>query len=187
MLKYDDFLKNDFIVNEYSKIDEVNPFAFSHGLKHINNVCDNMKILCKILNIDDEMKDALLIACVFHDIGQADGRENHGLKAKHITEKLFSNELKQNKYYNEILHSIEIHDNKSVGNESLFCLLLKCADSLDFTKKRLVTDCKDKELYKVWEDIENIKIDIEDNHFILDIMEKKILKKNLWEKDLLKK
>ena len=170
VLKYEDFLKNDYIVNEYSKIDKINPFAFSHGLRHINNVCNNMKMLCKILNIDDEMKDALLIACVFHDVGQADGREAHGLKAKQIIEKLFSNDIKQNKYYNEILHSVEIHDNKSIGDESLFCLLLKCADSLDFTKKRLVNDCKDKELYKVWEDIEDIIIDLKDNYLILDII-----------------
>ncbi len=170
IIKYHDILNNDYIIKEYAKIDRVNPYAFSHGLQHINNVCNIMKELCNLLHIDDEMKEALLIACVLHDVGQADGRENHGLKAKIITQKLFDNDLKKNKYYDEILHAIEIHDNKSAGNESLFCLLLKCADSLDFTKKRLVANCNNKELYKVWEDIDDTKIDLKDNYFILDII-----------------
>ena len=165
MISYKDILDDEYIKNAYSTIDKINTYAFSHGLQHINNVCHNMKTLCQILKINKEMEESLLI-----DVGQKDGRENHGLKARLITEKLFSNDLKQDKYYDEILHSIEVHDHKSIGDESLFCLLLKCADTLDFTKKRLVTDCKNKELYKIWEDIEDIKINLKNNYFILNII-----------------
>ena len=124
MLSYKDILNNEYIKNEYKKIDKINPYAFSHGLQHINNVCEIMNSLCDILKIDKEMRNALLIACASHDVGQYESRDNHGLKAKMIVQELFDNELKENKYYKDILYSIEVHDKKNDKEDSLFALLL---------------------------------------------------------------
>ncbi len=170
MLSYKDILNNEYIKNEYKKIDEINPYAFSHGLQHINNVCEIINNLCDILKIDKEMRDALLIAGASHDVGQYESRDNHGLKAKMIIQELFDNELKENKYYSDILYSIEVHDKKNDKEDSLFALLLKCADSLDFSKKRLEPNHSDLSLYRPWEDIEDVIISVSDNEFIINII-----------------
>ena len=48
-----------------------------------------MDKLCDVLKIDGDKKDALLIACALHDLGQADGREDHRKKIKNFYSKKF--------------------------------------------------------------------------------------------------
>ena len=88
MISYKDILNNEAIKAEYAKIDKINPFPFAHGLQHINNVCAIMDELTDLLNISGEEKDALMISAVLHDVGQADGRERHGYKARKFAERL---------------------------------------------------------------------------------------------------
>ena len=96
---YIDILNNNIVIENYNKIDTINPYPFNHGLKHVKNVCNIMDRLCGKLNIVWEEKDALLIACALHDVGQVDGREGHWKKAKLFTISHFGNELKNLKYY----------------------------------------------------------------------------------------
>lgn len=174
MISYKDILNNEYIKNEYSKIDEINPYAFSHGLKHVNNVCNNMLEICNILNIEDNKKDALLIACALHDVGQADGREHHGSKAKEIAIKLFDKELKENSYYNEILESVEKHDNKNNCDSSLFTILLQLADTIDFSEKRLVDNYTGEFSIYPWKYIKKIELLKTNKEFGIEILHEDI-------------
>ena len=142
-----DILNNDLVIENYGKIDEINPFPFNHGLKHVKNVCEIMNRLCEVLNIDGEKKEALLIASALHDIGQVDGREEHGKKAKEFLIKNFGSELKDNKYYEEILNSIEYHDNPCSIDFPLFTLLVQFCDKMDFSKDRLESNYRDRFRY----------------------------------------
>lgn len=169
MINYKDILNNEYIKNEYSKIDEINPYAFSHGLKHVNNVCNNMLEICNILNIEESEKDALLIACALHDVGQADGREHHGYKAKEIAIKLFDKELKENSYYEQILEAIEKHEMKNNCDNSLFTILLQLADTLDFSDKRLVDNYTGEYSIYPWKYIKNIELLKTDKGFGINI------------------
>ena len=93
-MNYIDILNNSKVVENYNKIDEINPYPFSHGLKHVKNVCKIMDKLCSTLDITGEEKEALLIASALHDIGQVNGREEHGRKAKEFLMDNFELELK---------------------------------------------------------------------------------------------
>ena len=88
-MNYIDFLENELVKKRYKKIDSINPYALNHGLKHVRNVCNYMDKLCDVLKIDGDKKDALLIACALHDLGQADGREDHRKKIKNFYSKKF--------------------------------------------------------------------------------------------------
>ena len=144
---YIDILNNDKVIENYNKIDAINPYPFNHGLKHVKNVCSIMDKLCDKLNITWEEKDSLLIACALHDIGQVDGREEHWKKAKLFTITHFENELKDLKYYNDILEAIENHDNVCDVNNPLFWILVQFCDKMDFSKDRLEDNYREKFRY----------------------------------------
>ena len=169
-MNYKDILNSKVVIDEYKKIDEVNAVPFNHGMKHINNVCNIMNRLCDILNISGEQKDALLIAASLHDIGQADGREEHGRKAKEFLIRNFENELKNNKYYNDMLISIEIHDDMSNINNSLFTLLVQLCDKLDFSKERMEENYREKFRYYCWENVDKVEFIYDDDRFGIDII-----------------
>ena len=174
MISYKDILENDFIKKEYEKIDGINPYPFNHGLKHVTNVCNIMDKLCNVLNIDDEKKEALLIACALHDVGQYDGRDNHGLKARKIAERLFDNELKDSKYYKDIYSSIEEHDSKCDIKYSLFTILVQFSDKMDFTKDRLEKDSNERYGHLLYDDINLVDFIFNNNYFGINILTNKV-------------
>lgn len=167
---YIDILNNDKVIENYNKIDAINPYPFNHGLKHVKNVCSIMDKLCDKLNISWEEKDALLIACALHDIGQVDGREEHWKKAKLFTITHFENELKDLKYYNDILDAVENHDNVCDVNNPLFWILVQFCDKMDFSKDRLEDNYREKFRYYCYEDINRIDFIFDEKNFGIDII-----------------
>ena len=170
MIKYIDILNDDKVIENYNKIDAINPFLFNHGLKHVKNVCNIMDKLCDKLDITWEEKDALLIAWALHDIGQVDGRDEHWKKAKLFTISHFENELKDLKYYNDILKSIENHDNVCDLNNPLFWILIQFCDKMDFSKDRLENNYREKFRYYCYEDINRIDFIFDEKNFGIDII-----------------
>ena len=170
MITYKDILENSFIKNEYNKIDSINPYPFNHGLRHVKNVCNIMNNLCDTFKIEGDKKEALLIACALHDVGQYDGRDNHGLKARKIAENLFDSEIRNNKYYNDIYLAIEEHDSKCDLKYSLFTILVQFADKMDFTKDRLESDYREKYDYRMWEDTNKVEFINDDEYFGINIL-----------------
>ena len=169
-MNYLDVLNNEIVVKNYNAIDEINPFPFNHGLRHVTNVCKIMDKLCDTLKIEGEEKETLLVAAALHDIGQVDGREGHGRKAKEFLIANFENEFKDGKFYNEMLTAIEQHDNKCVVENPLFTLLLQFCDKMDFSKERLEENYKEKFGYRCWENVDRVDYIYNDNQFGINII-----------------
>ncbi len=169
-MNYKDILNNEDVINEYKKIDAINPYPFNHGLKHVKNVCKIMEKLCDLLGIDGDEKEALLIACALHDVGQADGREQHGKKARAFTINHFEKELINQPFYEEILDAIAKHDEVCVLENSLFCIMVQFCDKMDFTKDRLVDDSHKKFGYVCYEDINDVEFILNDKEFGINIV-----------------
>lgn len=169
-MNYIDVLNDKKVIDCYNKIDEVNQYPFNHGLKHIKNVCKIMDKLTDSLGIDGEEKGALLIACSLHDIGQVDGRKCHGKKAKQFVIDNYSDVLGNNKYYKDILFAIEIHDYDGNPEESLFSVLVKFCDKMDFTKDRLEDDYMERFGYCCFQEISDINFINDDTYFGIDII-----------------
>ena len=169
-MNYIDILNNDKVIENYNKIDDINPYPFNHGLKHVKNVCKIMDKLCSTLDITGEEKEALLIASALHDIGQVNGREEHGRKAKEFLMDNFELELKNQPFYNQILEAIEKHDNPCVIENSLFTLLVQFCDKMDFSKYRLEDNYRVKFRYYCYENIDNIDFIYDDENFGINII-----------------
>ena len=171
---YIDILSNDKVIENYNKIDSVNSYPFNHWLKHVRNVCDIMKRLCDKLNIVGDERESLLIACALHDIWQVDGREEHGKKAKLFTINNFEKDLKDLKYYNDILDAIENHDNVCSIDFPLFTILVQFCDKMDFSKDRLEDNYREKFRYYCYEEINKIDFLLDEDYFGIDIISNEV-------------
>ena len=169
-MNYIDFLNNEIVINQYNKTDMINPYAINHGLKHIKNVCNIMEKLCDVLKIDIEKREALLIACALHDLGKYDDEENHGKASKDFILKNLYVQLKDNKFFNEILKAIEKHSDIYEENLSLFCILVQFCDKMDFSKDRLEDNYREKFRYYCYEDINRVDFIYNDYEFGIDII-----------------
>ena len=169
-MNWTDILNDYKVIENYNKIDKINPYPFNHGLKHVKNVCKIMDRLCRILEISGEEKEALLISSALHDIGQVNGREEHGKRAKEFLVENFESELKNNSFYNDIQEAIEKHDNPCVIENSLFTLLVQFCDKMDFSKDRLEENYREKFRYYCYENIDNVDFIYNDEYFGINII-----------------
>lgn len=126
---------NKIIIDEYHKIDENNAVPFNHGLKHVQNVVKIMGKLTDVIGITGEDREDLLLAAFLHDVGQADGRNDHGLKGAKIARSVLVDISEER--LNKIMDGIKLHDQTENKNElPLFTNLLSFADKMDFTRNR---------------------------------------------------
>ena len=169
-MNYIDFLNNKNVIEHYKKIDMMNPFPFNHGLKHVKNVCKIMDRLCSTLKIMNEEKDALLIASALHDVGQVNGREEHGKKSKEYVIENFESELKNDPFYNDILEAIEKHSDQGIIENSLFTILLQFCDKMDFSKERLEDNYRERFGYLCYENIDDVDFIYNDEYFGINIV-----------------
>jgi len=145
-MKVEELFENKLILEEYRKIDEQNAVLFSHGLKHVRNVVEVMRKLTDSLGIVGENKDDLEIAAFLHDVGQVDGRKDHGEKGAKIAEKILRGKISEQRL-TKILDGITFHDEKEMDKLPIFTNLLSFADKMDFTRERIDEDWKNKVPY----------------------------------------
>lgn len=167
-----ELLNDETVLKIYSEIDRVCPFSSSHGIRHINNTIELAEKLENLFNLSN--RDRLLIetSLVLHDIGQIDGRNEHGKRSKEFA-KLF---LPQKNVFSEkelktIYSAIEYHDectnlSKLKTNISWFVNLI---DKLDFSKNRLEENYKEKYKYSVYEDVDHLDFKFDNKSFQIDI------------------
>ncbi|MCK5028772.1 MAG: HD domain-containing protein [Bacteroidales bacterium] len=113
----------------------------SHDHTHHLRVWEYSKeILNAISNsfdIDNNFIEATLIASLFHDTGLTQNlNEDHGNDSRIICSDYFENvNLKKPENFNEILHAIEMHDDKNYKQENIIpnsiLAVLSAADDLD--------------------------------------------------------
>lgn len=131
-----DIFCNQSIVDEYHKIDKNNAVPFNHGLKHVQNVVKIMQKLTDAVGITGDDQADLLIAAFLHDVGQADGRNEHGPKGAKIAQTVLC-DISDDRL-SKILDGIELHDQiENQDDLTLFTNLLSFADKMDFTRDRL--------------------------------------------------
>jgi HD superfamily phosphodiesterase len=112
----------------------------SHGIEHHRRVWYNAKDLLNQLHnngsgFDQTFTDRLIIACYLHDIGlSADKGSRHGIESRKICEKFLSENNLPEIEFEEVLHSIEYHDNKEytiISWPEELSTILSVADDLD--------------------------------------------------------
>ena len=182
-----EFMLNDEeIVSVYRKIDNHNKFPSNHGMKHIFGVIELSKRAILILQT----------ALILHDIGQVDGRENHGYKSMLFAKNyLPSKNIFDDSELSLIYSAIETHDECFDYSllQNNFSWLVNMIDKLDFSKNRLENNYRERFEYSVYEDIERLNFSLESNIFKIIIIKtenpkiisiNKLFERNLFTKSM---
>lgn len=169
-MTYKEILNDEPVINKLKQIDLENENGYNHGLNHALNVIEIIEDLSKLLKIDETSKQYLLIACVLHDVGMKEGKENHAKRSATFAKEYLKNKIPDD-WYSKVVKAINSHHEKiGIDNLDIFSHILLFADKMDFSRKRLNFNyIKENNLHMFEEHILNVTFKISDGEFIINI------------------
>lgn len=173
-LIYENLIKDKEIIDIYNNIEEyeraTNGFAY-HNLNHILNVTNLVEQVLKSLDYSNVFITKAKIACLLHDVGALQGKDNHALRSYEFAKEYFKNNNIVFDDLHLVLEAIRIHSDGFETN-NIIALALILADKLDIKKTRVAPGGLKLEGMRQMIYIEDIKIDIFNNflkvNFITD-------------------
>ena len=173
---YEYLNSNDNILKTYKEIENKEikngGWAF-HNFEHVKNVSKIAEKILTDLNFDEETIYKCKIACLLHDVGALQGKEEHAQRSFEYTRKLFED---KNWIFEDSDSVIEAIKNHSSGFETnnIIALSIILADKLDIKKTRITELGKKIEGNRQYAHIEDIVINIQNGvlniNFITDGM-----------------
>lgn len=160
---------NQEIKNIYKQIEirEKNGGGYAyHNYVHVLNVMDIATKLLMKLDYDYKTILKIKIACLLHDIGVLEGKENHANRSYKYALKLFKNNNWLFEDSDKILDAIKNHSN-GFDTDNILTLVIILADKLDIKKTRISELGKTIEGNRQYGHIEDILIDIQNACLII--------------------
>ena len=168
----DEILHDKAILEKYAEIDKINPYPFSHGMKHILNVVALVDKIAPVFNLTKREVFVLKVCEILHDLGQVDGREKHGEKAAAFaTDYLLKFDTFTGNEISDICSAIATHDEHSdyARLENKYSWFVNLIDKMDFSRDRLEDWCEKKFGYTAYQDIKQVDFALKNNTFIIYI------------------
>ena len=165
------------IKNIYNKIEirEKNGGGYAyHNCEHVLNVMDIATKLLMKLDYDYKTILKIKIACLLHDIGALEGKDNHADRSYEYALNLFKDNNWIFEDSDKILDAIKNHSN-GFDTDNILTLVIVLADKLDIKKTRISELGKTIEGNRQYGHIEDILIDIQDNSLIINFITDKQL------------
>ncbi len=172
MLK--EIFDNDWIKEIYNKVDEFeknNKAWAHHDYNHVIRVAEIARKLAEKLKYNNEIIEDIKIACILHDIGCINGKENHAYRSYIMAKEYLEHKKINLRNKDIILEAIKDHSNGFESN-NIVTLILLVADKLDIDKRRIAKQGYFIEGMRQLQYINSIEIDIENQvlkiNFIID-------------------
>ena len=157
---------NEEIINKYKKIEEKEirdgGWAF-HNYEHVKNVSKIAEKILKDLNFDEDTIYKCKIACLLHDIGAIQGKDNHAQRSFEFAKYLFE---EKKLIFDDLQSVLDAIKNHSAGFETnnIITLSIILADKLDIKKTRISEEGKKIKGNRQYGHIEDITINIKDGN-----------------------
>ena len=171
---YDYLISNDNIIKIYTEIEnkEIKDGGLAfHNFEHVKNVSKIAEKILTDLNFNEETIYKCKIACLLHDVGALQGKEDHALRSFEYARKLFED---KNWIFDDSESILDAIKNHSSGFETnnIIALSIILADKLDIKKTRISEVGMKIEGNRQYGHIKDIIINIQDNvltiNFITD-------------------
>lgn len=171
---YNNLVLDDEISNIYKQIEimetKEDDIAY-HNFEHVKNVTSIAEKILLDLKFDMDDTYKVKIACLLHDVGALEGKENHTERSYIFAKEYFE---KNNWIFDgkeDILDAIKNHS-AGFDTDNILILAVILADKLDIKKTRISNAGKNVIGNRQYQHIEDIEIDINDNlitiNFITD-------------------
>lgn len=142
-----------------------------HNMRHVKNVTSTVEQLLRCLNYDEDTIYNSKTACLLHDIGALEGKDNHAERSYEYAKKYFDFHEWNFKGMTSILNAIRYHSNGS-DSDDIITLVLVLADKLDIRNSRITEEGLKVEGNRQYAHIEDIEIKIDNKvlkiNFITD-------------------
>ncbi len=162
---YHELISNDEIMDIYQKIEEQEikdgGWAF-HNIEHIKNVSLIAEKILKDLSFDEDTIYLCKIACLLHDVGALQGKDNHAERSFEFAKKLLEERNWLFNGYESVLDAIQNHS-EGFDTDNIITLSIILADKLDIKKTRISEEGKKVEGNRQYGHIEDITVDIQNN------------------------
>ncbi|GAA3775855.1 Pycsar system effector family protein [Flavobacterium ginsengiterrae] len=129
----------DFVSNLLK--DKLSNLYSYHNFNHTFTVVTAVKELCKKEDVEDDDKEALLVAAWFHDTGYVDGYEDHENKSVKIASDFLKEKGKSEKFIN-LVSSLILATAKEYEPKTHLEKIIKDADYAHLMGTEYVTTCE---------------------------------------------
>lgn len=166
-------IKNDkIIIDIYNKIEDfenLNKGWAYHNYNHVLNVMNIFDDVLVKLGYDDEFVEEAKIACILHDIGALEGKDDHAERSYIFAKKYIEDNNIQLKYKDLVLEAIRVHSD-GFDTDNIMALVLIFADKLDVKKTRVAEEGKNILGMRQLMYINDILVEIIDNRLIVNFL-----------------
>lgn len=177
MIKYDDILNDEYIIKIFNKIDQDEMgYHVDHGRRHTLKVVERIELIMRFLGETEENIELGKITGILHDIGLAEGKDNHEINSRDMAKEYFKNKDIDSDKVNIILNSIVDH-RKGKNIQSNIATYLLMADKLDLDKTRLLKDGLDVEGARQIGNIEEVEITFDRNKLTVNFIVNELFNK----------
>lgn len=169
---YKKILNDDLIKSIYNEIEifeaKEKGWAY-HNYNHILNVVEIVEKILLYIGSNQEFILKAKIACLLHDIGALQGKDNHSYRSYEFARNYFKNNNIEFTGIGEVLEAIRIHSD-GFNTNNLIALSLIFADKLDIKKSRITEEGKKIVGNRQYAHIEDIVININNNCLIINFI-----------------
>ena len=169
---YEILNSNVEIIDLYKRIEESENnsggWAF-HNYEHVKNVSTTAEKILKDLNYDESTIYKCKIACLLHDVGALQGKEEHAERSFEYTKKLFEENNWIFDGSESVLEAIKKHSD-GFETSNIITLAIIFADKLDIKKTRISEEGKKVEGNRQYSHIDDIVININDNTLTINFI-----------------
>lgn len=179
---YDYLSSNDSILKIYIEIEKTEirdgGWAF-HNYEHVKNVSKIAEKILTDLNFNQETIYQCKLACLLHDVGALQGKEEHAQRSFEYARKLFEDKNWIFEGSDSVLDAIKNHSSGFETN-NIIALSIILADKLDIKKTRISEEGKKIEGNRQYAHIEDIIINIQNDTLTINfITDGKIIMKEV--------
>lgn len=161
---YEILCRNIEIKDIYKKIEkfeiESKGMAF-HNFRHVKNVTATVESILRCLNYDEDTIYNSKTACLLHDVGALQGKDNHAIRSYEYAKNYFDFHEWNFKGKDSVLNAIKNHSN-GFDTDDILTLVLILADKLDIRNSRITEEGLKVEGNRQYAHIKDIIIDITD-------------------------
>lgn len=169
---YNNLVFNKEISNIYNQIEKresgVNRLAF-HNYEHVKNVLNIAEKILSDLKFNKDVIYKIKIACILHDVGALDGKDNHAQRSYKFAQKYFKEKNWEFSGKEDILDAIRNHS-AGFETDNILTLSLVLADKLDIKNTRISEAGKKVVGNRQYQHINDIKININKNLMVINFI-----------------
>lgn len=184
MSLFEQISNDQYIINLYSNISKSENLKggwANHDYVHVTNVANTVETILRQLGYDENIIEESNIACILHDMGCLQGKDNHAIRSYEMAKEYLENNNINLENHEKVLDAIKNHSS-GFNTDNIIAISLIFADKLDIKRDRLAKAGYEIEGLKEIKYIEDITVNIDNKNLVVKFVSDNDIDKEALEK-----